>query len=120
MPKKSIKANQLDLPIEEHVDVPTYDPERDSPIPPTALLDPARESKNDQDESVLQRMSEQLEQHLADFNVQGKVVAVEPGPVITRFELDPAGSLLDIQGTVTKPIKAPVALEAALERYARG
>ncbi|MBS62872.1 DNA translocase FtsK [Salinisphaera sp.] len=89
-PKKSIKANQLDLPIEEHVDVPTYDPERDSPIPPTALLDPARESKNDQDESVLQRMSEQLEQHLADFNVQGKVVAVEPGPVITRFELDPA------------------------------
>jgi len=30
-----------------------------------------------------------------------------------RFELDPAGSLLDIQGTVTKPIKAPVALEAA-------
>ena len=89
-PKKSVKANQLDLPIEEHVDVPTYDPERDSPIPPTALLDPARESKNDQDESVLQRMSEQLEQHLADFNVQGKVVAVEPGPVITRFELDPA------------------------------
>ncbi|MES1927709.1 DNA translocase FtsK [Salinisphaera dokdonensis CL-ES53] len=89
-PKKTIKASQLDLPIEEQVEVPTYDPERDSPIPPTALLDPARESKNQQDEAVLQHMSEMLEQHLADFNVQGKVVAVEPGPVITRFELDPA------------------------------
>ena len=89
-PKKTLKANQLDLPIEEQVDVPTYDPERDSPIPPTALLDPARESKHDQDEAVLQHMSEMLEQHLADFNVQAKVVAVEPGPVITRFELDPA------------------------------
>lgn len=89
-PKKTVKANQLDLPIEEQVEVPAYDPERDSPIPPTALLDPARESKHDQDEAVLQRMSEQLEQHLADFNVQAKVVAVEPGPVITRFEIDPA------------------------------
>jgi S-DNA-T family DNA segregation ATPase FtsK/SpoIIIE len=90
-PKKTLKANQLDLPIEEQIDVPTYDPERDSPLPPTALLDPARESKRDShDEAVLQHMSEMLEQHLADFNVQAKVVAVEPGPVITRFELDPA------------------------------
>jgi S-DNA-T family DNA segregation ATPase FtsK/SpoIIIE len=90
-PKKTLKANQLDLPIEEQIDVPTYDPERDSPLPPTALLDPARESKRDShDEAVLQHMSEMLEQHLADFNVQAKVVAVEPGPVITRFELEPA------------------------------
>ncbi|MES1935611.1 DNA translocase FtsK [Salinisphaera hydrothermalis] len=84
------KATQLDLPMDEQVDVPTYDPERDSPIPPIALLDPAREPKGDQDEAVLQHMSEQLEQHLADFNVQAKVVAVQPGPVVTRFEIDPA------------------------------
>ncbi|HET7313262.1 DNA translocase FtsK [Salinisphaera sp.] len=85
------KATQLDLPMDEaRVDVPIYDPARDSPIPPIALLDPAREPKGDQDEAVLIRMSEQLEQHLADFNVQAKVVAVEPGPVVTRFEIDPA------------------------------
>jgi len=89
-PKKNRKATQLDLPMEEQVDVPTYNPETDSPIPPTALLDPARQASHDQDEAVLQRMSEQLEQHLADFNVQAKVVAVAPGPVITRFEVDPA------------------------------
>ncbi|ROO25965.1 cell division protein FtsK [Salinisphaera orenii MK-B5] len=91
-PKKKNKATQLDLPMEEQADVPAYDPETDSPIPPTALLDAARPPINDRDtdDAVLQRMSEQLEQHLADFNVQAKVVAVEPGPVITRFELDPA------------------------------
>ncbi|WP_423824152.1 DNA translocase FtsK [Salinisphaera sp. SPP-AMP-43] len=89
--KKNKKASQLDLPMDQqNVDVPAFDPERDSPIPPIALLDPPREPKTDQDEAVLQRMSEQLEQHLSDFNVQAKVVAVEPGPVVTRFEIDPA------------------------------
>jgi len=88
--KKTIKATQLDLPMDEQVEVPTYDPEKDSPIPPTMLLDAARAPKHDQDEAVLRQMSEQLEQHLADFNVQAKVVAVEPGPVVTRFEIDPA------------------------------
>ncbi|WP_353248782.1 DNA translocase FtsK 4TM domain-containing protein [Salinisphaera sp. T31B1] len=88
--KKTIKAEQLDLPMDEQIDVPTYDPAKDSPIPPTMLLDPARAPKHDQDEAVLRSMSEQLEQHLADFNVQAKIVAVEPGPVVTRFEVDPA------------------------------
>ncbi len=37
--------------------------------------------------SELEQMSRQLEQHLMDFSVQAQVVAVHPGPVITRFEL---------------------------------
>src|SRR5699024_5115874 len=90
--KRSGKAAQLPLPIddEQAVDIPSYDPAKDSPIPPTALLDPARESSGDgaEDESKLQQMSADLEQHLADFNVQAKVVAVHPGPVVTRFEVD--------------------------------
>jgi len=35
----------------------------------------------------LEQLSRQLEQHLMDFSVQAQVVAVHPGPVITRFEL---------------------------------
>jgi len=35
----------------------------------------------------LEHLSRQLEQHLLDFAVQAQVVAVHPGPVITRFEL---------------------------------
>lgn len=91
---KRARTAQLNLPMDdtEAVDVPKYDPAKDSPLPPTTLLDPARESLNgsEADEKVLQRMSEELEQHLSDFNVQAKVVAVDPGPVITRFEVDPA------------------------------
>ena len=38
----------------------------------------------------LQAMSKQLELKLADFGVEAQVVSVLPGPVITRFELQPA------------------------------
>ncbi len=38
----------------------------------------------------LQRNSELLEKTLATFGVQAKVVRVNPGPVITRFDLEPA------------------------------
>ncbi len=35
-------------------------------------------------------MSRQVELKLRDFNIEVEVVAVHPGPVITRFELEPA------------------------------
>lgn len=93
-PKKSSAASQLSLPItdddEAPVDVPRYDPEKDPPLPMTELLDPARYAVAGYDVETLNQLSRDLEQHLSDFNVQAKVVAVEPGPVITRFELDPA------------------------------
>jgi len=38
----------------------------------------------------LEEMSRLLEQKLADFGVKIEVVAVNPGPVITRFEIQPA------------------------------
>jgi len=39
--------------------------------------------------TVLEAMSRQLELKLKDFNIEIQVVAVNPGPVITRFELQP-------------------------------
>ena len=39
---------------------------------------------------TLEAMSRQVELKLKDFGVDVKVVAVHPGPVITRFELNPA------------------------------
>ena len=38
----------------------------------------------------LEAMSRLLELKLKDFNVVAEVVAVQPGPVITRFEIQPA------------------------------
>ena len=34
-----------------------------------------------------------LEKKLADFGVEGKVVEIKPGPVITMYELEPASGV---------------------------
>lgn len=41
----------------------------------------------------LENMSRELEQHLLDFGIQADVVAVHPGPVVTRFELQLAAGV---------------------------
>ena len=38
-------------------------------------------------------MSRQVELKLDDFGIEVKVVSVQPGPVITRFELEPAAGV---------------------------
>ncbi len=44
-------------------------------------------------EESLEAMSRLLEVKLADFKVDAKVVSVQPGPVVTRFELQPAAGV---------------------------
>ncbi|MEC7376508.1 MAG: DNA translocase FtsK 4TM domain-containing protein, partial [Pseudomonadota bacterium] len=63
----------------------------ESPIPPISLLDPPEEHKEKgYSEESLEHMSRLLEEKLADFGVSVEVVEVNPGPVITRFEIKPA------------------------------
>jgi DNA segregation ATPase FtsK/SpoIIIE, S-DNA-T family len=54
------------------------------------LLDTPRHSVVRFDEEALRKSSEILEAKLANFGIEGKVVAVRPGPVITTFEIEPA------------------------------
>ena len=62
-----------------------------NPLPSIALLDPADENQEiGYSKSRLEELSALLEQKLADFNIKAEVVAVAPGPVITRFEIQPA------------------------------
>ena len=42
---------------------------------------------------ALEASARQLEAVLADYGVQGEVVAVRPGPVVTMYELEPAAGL---------------------------
>ncbi|HET19239.1 MAG TPA: cell division protein FtsK, partial [Chromatiales bacterium] len=42
---------------------------------------------------ALQAMSRLIEERLQEFGVQARVVAAQPGPVITRFELEPAAGV---------------------------
>ncbi|MDH5394610.1 MAG: DNA translocase FtsK 4TM domain-containing protein, partial [Gammaproteobacteria bacterium] len=57
-------------------------------IPPLRLLDEARHNTNGFSKEALEALSKLVELKLADFGVEVEVVAVNPGPVITRFELD--------------------------------
>lgn len=87
---KSAEAQgQLSLPIASGggAEVPAF---TGDPLPPMEILDLASGPVDTWSRSELEQMSEDIEQHLADYGVQAKVVHVEPGPVITRFELQPA------------------------------
>jgi S-DNA-T family DNA segregation ATPase FtsK/SpoIIIE len=58
--------------------------------PSLNLLDVPRHIGSRVDEDVLRKSSEILEAKLANFGIEGRVVAVRPGPVITTFEIEPA------------------------------
>ncbi len=60
-------------------------------LPAMELLDPPSLSQSTgYSESELEEMSRLLEDKLKDFGVIAEVVEVNPGPVITRFEIQPA------------------------------
>ncbi|MDT8408582.1 MAG: DNA translocase FtsK 4TM domain-containing protein [Wenzhouxiangellaceae bacterium] len=59
-------------------------------LPPLDLLDDPPEQKPGYSTDTLKAMSRQVELKLSDFGIEVEVVAVHPGPVITRFELQPA------------------------------
>ncbi|MFQ5485571.1 MAG: DNA translocase FtsK 4TM domain-containing protein, partial [Desulfobacterales bacterium] len=59
-------------------------------VPSTNLLDDPPDRLSPADNENLRVQSKLLEKKLDDFGVDGKVVAVSPGPVITTFEYQPA------------------------------
>ncbi len=59
-------------------------------LPSLADLDEPQHSGPRVNEEHLRKSSEILENKLANFGIEGKVVAVRPGPVITTFEIEPA------------------------------
>jgi S-DNA-T family DNA segregation ATPase FtsK/SpoIIIE len=88
--KKAPRAeNQLALPIEpgKGAEVPAF---TGNPLPPLDMLDPPAPASLGYSAEDLERISREVEQHLKDFGVEAKVVAAQPGPVVTRFELQPA------------------------------
>jgi S-DNA-T family DNA segregation ATPase FtsK/SpoIIIE len=63
----------------------------DSPLPPLRLLDePAKKDVEILSTDTLEFTSRLIERKLIDFGVEVKVVAAYPGPVITRYEIEPA------------------------------
>ncbi|MFQ5539079.1 MAG: DNA translocase FtsK 4TM domain-containing protein, partial [Candidatus Binatia bacterium] len=85
-PPKRIKKKPA--PAQEHFDFPEID--QGYNLPSLALLDSPEGGQVKIDKEILEANSLILQKKLADFGVEGEVVAVRPGPVITMFEFKPA------------------------------
>ena len=59
-------------------------------LPPLDLLDEPLEGARGYSEEALSNMSKQIEIKMEEFKVDVSVVAVTPGPIVTRFDLEPA------------------------------
>ncbi len=62
----------------------------ESGIPPLSLLDDPKPQTRSYSEETLETLSRQIEFKLKDFRIDVNVVGAYPGPVITRFEMEPA------------------------------
>ncbi|MGN6649263.1 DNA translocase FtsK [Trinickia sp.] len=77
--------------VEKEKQVPLFaDLPGDSTLPPIALLDPAPASQETISADTLEFTSRLIEKKLKDFGVDVSVVAAYPGPVVTRYEIEPA------------------------------
>ncbi len=59
-------------------------------LPPARLLNPPAKTQSGPSKSILEDHARQLENVLSDFSVNGTIADVRYGPVVTRYDLNPA------------------------------
>jgi S-DNA-T family DNA segregation ATPase FtsK/SpoIIIE len=84
-------------------------------LPNPDILDSPPEQHTLVDESALERSARTVEQKLADFGVEGRVVAVQPGPVVTMYKFEP-GAGVKVSQIVNLADDLSMALRAATVR----
>jgi DNA segregation ATPase FtsK/SpoIIIE, S-DNA-T family len=84
----------VDLPKSERVakerQKPLFTELPDSKLPQVDLLDGAQTRQETVAPETLEMTSRMIEKKLKDFGVEVRVVLAQPGPVITRYEIEPA------------------------------
>ena len=70
--------------------VPLFVDLLDSSLPPLHLLDEAKKDVEGLSMETLEFTSRLIERKLLDFGIEVKVIAAYPGPIITRYEIEPA------------------------------
>jgi S-DNA-T family DNA segregation ATPase FtsK/SpoIIIE len=66
---------------------------KDFSFPSLSLLDSEEQEKSDIDEGTLKKNAVMLRKKLKDYNVEGKITEIHPGPVITMYEFEPAAGV---------------------------
>ncbi|OFZ88996.1 MAG: cell division protein FtsK [Betaproteobacteria bacterium RBG_16_66_20] len=69
---------------------PLFEHLPDTPLPPLKLLDEPDKGRETVSAETLEFTSRLIEKKLSDFGVAVKVLAAYPGPVITRYEIEPS------------------------------
>ena len=77
-------------PVAEQTAFEFLESEKAFQLPPITLLDADLEKRQKIDRDSLIMNARILEKKLLDYGVEGKVVEVRPGPVITVYEFEPA------------------------------
>ena len=89
-----IEPTRMEIPKSERVakerQKPLFNELLDSNLPQIDLLDSAVSRQESVPADILEMTSRLIEKKLKDFGVEVRVVAAAPGPVITRYEIEPA------------------------------
>jgi S-DNA-T family DNA segregation ATPase FtsK/SpoIIIE len=93
-PPMVIEPVMVELPKSERVakerQKPLFTELPDSRLPQVDLLDGAQLRQETVAPETLEMTSRMIEKKLRDFGVEVRVVLAQPGPVITRYEIEPA------------------------------
>jgi len=85
--------------VQKEKQVPLFDTHPDTPLPPIHLLDEPSGTVELPSAETLDFTSRLIERKLMDFGIEVKVLTALPGPVITRYELEPAAGVKGSQVT---------------------
>jgi len=88
-----VKKVEISERMDREKQIQLFEAPSDSELPALRLLDPPKPHEKGFSTEALEALSRLLEIKLADFGVEVEVVAVHPGPVITRFEMEPAAGV---------------------------
>ena len=94
--RERVRIEPVALPVEKseraarELQIPLFAALPEGTLPPLSLLDEPKQQVKGYSPETLEALSRQLELKLKDFRIDAQVVGVYPGPVITRFELQPA------------------------------
>lgn len=84
----TVKKVEISERMDREKQIALFDGPKDAELPGLRLLDPPRQHEQSYSTEALEALSRLVEIKLNDFGIEVRVVAVHPGPVITRFELE--------------------------------
>jgi len=88
------RARKAEARIEKERQVPLFYDAPGEALPPLRLLDePVYKAEDTPAAETLEFTSRLIERKLSDFGIEVKVVSAHPGPVVTRYEIEPASGV---------------------------